>query len=102
MYFGGPIRQHVGREQLACKWRRLSGQRLGGSRSFARNLARWIFALLDGEQRIAAGAVEQKHPSVFRCLRHSIYRFSVSLNGNQCGRRRKIAVPEIVANGLEV
>ena len=102
MGFRRAVGQQFLGQQLPREGRRLGGQRLGCRRHLAGHHAGRIAAVLNREQRLAVGPVEQIHPALFGCLGDGIHSLAVALHGDQAGRRRKIAVPQIVPDALEM
>jgi len=57
---------------LAREWSGARRERLLGSGDFTGDGARWVFAGLDGEQRLAVRAIEKIDETLFRGLRNRI------------------------------
>src|ERR1700730_17333524 len=102
MNFGGAVRQPVRAHVLARVGSRLGRQALFRSRNFARYSACGIFAVLNGNQRRPGNPIEDVNESLLAGLDYRVHVSCLALNGYQCGRRREVAVPEIVLHTLEV
>src|SRR5260370_1212622 len=100
--FRRAVGQHFFSEKLARIGSGLGGKRLLGGGDFAGNGARGIFPIFHGEKRFAVAAVEQIDKTLLGGLRDGIDTFATALHGEQRGRRRKIAVPEIVLHALKM
>src|SRR6478672_6132983 len=96
------VGQHVFGQDLArirCGLRRKA---LLICSTFPGEIALRIFLVLDGKERLAGGAIEKIDESLLAGLSDSIDVFAVMLDRDQYWRRREVAVPYVVLNGLEM
>ena len=82
--------------------RRLHRDRLGRKGHLARDIAFRYRTLFDAENRLAGFAVQDIHVSGFRCHGQSRNRPPATNDVEQSGRRRRVGVPQIVMDSLEV
>src|SRR5262249_23533565 len=94
--------QHVFAEDLAGEGRGLGRKGLLFGRDFAWNSAGRVCSCFEREERFAGLTIEKKDEALLRGLRDGVDRFSVMLDCEQHGRRRKVAIPDVVAYGLKV
>ena len=102
MNFRSAVGEHLFRKKLACEGRGARRKWLRGRRAFARNSAARILANVDGEKRLPREAVEEINKTLLRGLRNGFHVFAVAVYGEERGRRREIAVPNVVMNALKV
>src|SRR3974390_1618731 len=96
----GAFCERVLGEILAGEGSGACGEPLLACGYFARKSAGRIVAVFDGKEWLAGGAVEKEDEALLGGLRDGLDGFSVALRGEQDWRRRKVAVPEMVAHAL--
>jgi hypothetical protein len=96
------VRQHIGGEPLAGEWQGHHRQRLFGGGFFARHRTGWILLVLDRKKRRTAGAIEEVDEALLGGLRDSFDAPPVARHRHETRRRRRIAIPDVVADELEV
>ena len=96
------IRQVVLGQTLLRKRRRRQGERLGGPRGFAFEIGWRHRPLLNREQRLTRFPIEEEHDAGFHGLRHGGDFLAVVLHVDEHRGGRKIAVPQVVMDHLEV
>ena len=89
-------------ELHAGQRRRLDGKRLRRRIPLARHFAFRHGALLDAEDRLAVGAIEDVHQAGLPDQRERGNRSSVLPDVHHHRRRRLIGIPQVVMHGLEV
>src|SRR5262249_57094899 len=100
--FGRAPSQHLfGQNLTRERWRR-QGERLRPGKLLAVNADRGNFAIFNREERFARRAFKDKDVSRLRDLRDGFNQSPVAFKRDQRGRRRKIAVPQIVLDRLEM
>src|SRR4029077_15989981 len=65
-------RQYILAKKLPCKRRGPGGQRLLGSRDFARNSGRWIFAVFNRKERLSIHPIEHINEPLLGRLRYGV------------------------------
>src|SRR5579864_6130074 len=99
---GCPLREHLLSQDLARERRRLEGKGLLGRGLLAVHFSLWNVTILDGEQRLAVVALENKDHAGLGDLSDGIHQLAVSHHGYQVRGRGKVAIPEIVLHGLKM
>src|SRR5450631_1911606 len=102
MRFRSPRCEHVCRELLSTVRLRRQRQRLRWRGDFPGYVATRISALRNWKQGLAGTSIEEIHESLLRGLSDCIYRTPSAIYREECRRRRKIAVPDIVMYSLEM
>src|ERR1700733_3495545 len=87
MDFGSAISEEIVGEELTREWCRLRRQALLFRGDFSGNVAGRVVAAIEGEKRIAVGAIEEKYESLLGGLGDGVYFLAVALHGEQDGRR---------------
>ena len=100
--FGRDVGHLVLSEPLACEWRRFGWYWLGGPGDFPRDVGRWEWLLFDRKNRFAGLAVEHEDMCGLCDLCDYVALHPILLDSQQVWRCRKIAVPDIVMDGLEM
>src|SRR5579864_5170937 len=100
--FRRAVGQHVFRQPLARIRRRLSRKRLRISRDFTLQITRRVFVILNREQWLSICSIEYIDEALLSGLRDRINSLAIVRHRDECRRRWKIAVPQIVPHALEM
>ena len=97
-----PRRHHVLSKHLPGKRLRLrrDGLRIGSR--FSGHVARRKLPVLNWKQWLTVGAIKDKDVAVLGRLRDGVNRAAVAFDRDETGRRRRIAIPDVVPHDLKV
>ena len=93
---------HLLRQPLPRKRRRLQGEWLGGGDLFPYDVGFRRRPVLDGEQGRSPLPVEDEDVTRLRGLGHGVHQPAVPLHRDQRGLSRNVPIPEIVADKLKM
>src|ERR1700693_3159400 len=102
MHLWSAIGEQLLSESLASKWRGLGWERLLRGGDFAGYITRRILSRFDRKQRSACGALKKINETLFCGLCYGVDLLLSALYSQKRGRRRKIAIPQIMMNTLKV
>ena len=98
----GPLGNHVFGEDLAGERRRFQRQRLRGRKLLAIDIGSGDLAVFNREQRLAGFALEDEYVTRLGELYRGIDQIPVALHGDETGRDRQVAIPDVMLDNLKM